>query len=250
MKTLIFTNTYVAFLKYIRIYKLEKLMVNDRLCYSYVNSQLVDIYSKGKKFFTKDYSDRNRICRVDSVLYHDIFFTFVVTDDVVILTDLCNPTEWQKENVLLGGAVPEDVNPDNVLYDLYTHCLDGKNYTIIATYNAFYSFSDASALLPNLDLNAAMFNAFKESLKEKNFLNQSANSHGDCYQFRYICVEDVIILYDYISTSIPEITVVSGIPSGREQPDDNMDSDMFFTYDDLAEWGAYTDEGIYPSFWN
>ena len=250
MKTLVFTNTYVAFLKYIRIFNLEKLMVDNRLCYSYVNSRLAYIYSKGKKFFTKDYSDKNRTCKVDTILYQDMFFTFIVTDDVVILTDLCDPTEWQKENVLLGGSVPKDICHDNILYDSYTHCLDGKKYTVIATYNAFYSFSDASTLLPNLDLNAAMFNAFTESLKEKQYINKRAKSFGGCYQFRFVCVEDVIILYDYVPSSIPEIPFISEISSMPRQKDDMTDSDMFFTYDDLAEWGAYTDEGIYPSWWN
>ena len=223
----IFTNTYVAFLKYIKTFNLSRELFNGSLSYAYVNSRLATAYIEGKIFYSKDYSSQDGPIRInrrlDSVLYQGLFFSFVVTDKVIILTDLCDPTEWQNENVLLGGQIPEGICPDSAFYNRYTH-YDNKNYTIIATYNAFCAFSDASSHNQNLDLNRIMFNAFTSELSSTcPFHTHLEDSGSDYHPFEFVCIEDVIILYDYVYTSayVPSFPEISYIPDYNYQSYDS-----------------------------
>ncbi len=249
----IFTNTYVAFLKYIKTFNLDRELINGSLSYSYVNSRLADVYTKGKIFYSKDYSFQDghslTLLRLESVLYQELFFSFVVTDKAIILTDLCDPTEWQSENVLLGAQIPEGFCPDSVLYNRYTH-FDGKSYTIIATYNAFCSFSDAYSLKQNLDLNEIMFNAFTFELSSMcPYHDRLEESGSDYYPFEFICIEDVIILYNYSSVNSYKPSIYPIVSKDTVVDDlvleDDSDCNLITLYD-LTEWGAFTDEGEGP----
>ncbi len=257
-----FTNTYTAFSKYVSRFNLDKTMVNGKLSYSYVNAQLAEIFTYGKIFSSKDYSPkdgqpwRHRTCSLETVLYNGLFFTFVCTDEVIILTDLCDPVEWQSENVLLGAQY--GVLQDSPFYGHYTHYANNKDYTVISTYNAFYGFSDASSHSPNIDLNELMFNAFTTELSSKLPFSESLEDSGlYYYPFKFVCLEDVIILYDYVSDSLPEapfLPAVSYVPDKDINEADTYseeDTDVIYiTIDVLADWGAFTDEGIFPSWWD
>ena len=243
-RPIVFTNTYAAFLKYISFYNLERIMMNDRLCYSYVNDQLENIYNSGEHFYTKEYKNG----RLESVLYQNMFFTFVIRGNVYILTDFCHPSEWQNENVLLGGPAASIDISENELYHIY-HCpFDNKDYIVVNTYNAFYSFAEATGEAPNLGLNSYLFRNFSESYICCPFSDDLQEEEWQ-FQFKFVCIENVVILYDYVVPANPKAIAVAK-PDIEMYGEDDPDEEECgaYTIEDLEEMGAFTDEGIYPSW--
>ena len=127
---------------------------------------------------------------------------------------------------------------DNLLYHKCYQPYNHRSYTALTTYNAFLSFADDEFKNPDIYLNPSLFKAFDTYYKD--CMDYKNINMGDEQPFKYVCINDIIIIYDYVKPSISTKNLIV---------DDSSD-EIFFTLNDLKEWGCFTDEGIYPSFWN
>ena len=230
--SLVFTNTYVAFLKYVSFYSLERMNTNGRVCYSYVNDQLRNVYTYGEILLSEDRKECRPIC----ILYQNMVFSFVCIEDVVILTDLCRPSEWQHENILLGTRENEQIKSDNILYHNFYNYVNKKDCIAISTYNAFYSFADATGNTADLSLNHQLFSKFDEYLPIPPF-GPMFEDNDSRSPFKYIRIGTTVIIYDY-KRALSEPHIYS----------DDIAAENAMALYDLESWGSFTDEGIYPDF--
>ena len=247
---------YIAFKKYLLYFDLESTLTDNESDLSNVTDQLQVIYFNGERFFTKEYENSH----VENILYDGLFYSFVVSEQAIIFTDLCHPCEWQSENVLLGGTLLAD---ENLLNHFHYYGADERDYTIITTHHAFNGFSLAMKDYPNTDLNSILFLAFHNYFFDVMIKEYTLEELGKDIPFRFIRIENVIIIYDYDSryrTQFMYDLCIDALPQPIEELDITEEDiledkrqeliDGYYTLLELEEWGAFTDEGIYSRWWN
>lgn len=110
----------------------------------------------------------------------------------------------------------EDISeiPDIKNYNIHVknYSQSDKVYKVINTYNSFVNFSDINELYPNKEVNKPFFDSFLKSIenidlslnkverriREQNFVKLE----GVYTYFKYIVVDDLIIIVDYFNTHL------------------------------------------------
>ena len=116
---------------------------------------------------------------------------------------------------------------------------------------------------PNTDLNSILFLAFHNCFFDVMIKEYTLEELGKDIPFRFIRIENVIIIYDYDSryrTQFMYDLCIDALPQPIEELDITEEDiledkrqeliDGYYTLLELEEWGAFTDEGIYPRWWN
>ena len=168
-------------------------------------------------------------------------YTFVVTDAVAILTEFCSLVKFDAEDTFCCIGRQDDIEFDDVYY--HGISLNDRVYTLVTTYNTFFAYADSINAEAKKDLNYSMFTAIDDCFR-LNLSGQDIMHSGNCGGFRYICVSDVIIVYDYEHFLSAE--KVSPLKRVKDKEDVGLEQEAECALRDLESYGAFNDEGIEP----
>lgn len=238
---------------------------NSQLHYKALVKQIEEIYCNGTHYMLETSLDQKT--KLIEVFFNGYFYSFLVDfrvgkQHVVILTNFYSPQERCSVNHLFA----------NQTYSREIHSARYGNLTIINTYNAFCNYATYCHSPLHSGLNKVFFPEFlKENGIRFQYNNMTLNENDKVIgtRFSYVQFRNAVIIYEFeANTPIVEVKgpiypVVSAVPvvvsncpviknESYEEEDRDYIEDMWneSTLRDLEEWGAFTDEGIYPSDWD
>ncbi len=239
---------------------------NSKLHYKALVEQIEEIYCNGTHYMLETSLDQKT--KLIEVFFNEYFYSFLVDfrvgkQHVVILTNFYSQQERYSVNRLFAN-------------NTYCQKVNSTRYgklTIINTYNAFCNYAAYCHSSLHRDLNKVFFPEFlKENGIRFQYNNMALNENDKIIgtRFSYVQFRNAVIIYEFeanagivevkgpiypvvqaVPVAIP--VVVSNCPVIKNEPYEEEDMDYIEENEaalrDLEEWGAFTDEGIYPSDW-
>ena len=273
----LFTNTYALFKKVANSKKrgesLSECMSYTLSQSSYVTGDFFEMKSSDiMRYFGKEkLHQKNLVKQIEQIYYYGIhtvletsvdqktklievsfngyFYSFLVDfrefkRNVVILTNFYSSVERTSINHLFA---------EYSVYCEEIHSVRHGRLKVINTYDAFCSYASYQNAHLTRELNKKLFPEFLKENGMRLQYDTTLNENDKIAEtrFSYVQFRNAVIMYEFVPVVVvsPVCQIVS-VEEEYEEDDYDYLEDNISTLRDLEEWGAFTDEGIYPSDWD